>query len=173
MVFSATYGRGIFDYQLDPDHTGCYPIGDYDGDGVTCDLDCNDHDASIYPGAPDACDCVDKDCDPTTPDEGDADGDGSPTCEDCADMDAAVHPGAKDVCDDGVDQDCDGGDRACDGNTGGNTGDGDDNSGDDADGPYEHAYAGGCNCASAPGGGATTTGLVLLGLLGLVARRRA
>ncbi len=61
-----TYGRGIWDYQLDPDHEGCYPVQDYDGDGVMCDEDCEDHDATIFPGAEDVCgDDVDQDCDGT------------------------------------------------------------------------------------------------------------
>jgi photosystem II stability/assembly factor-like uncharacterized protein len=59
-----SYGRGIWDYQLDPAHEGCYPVQDYDGDGVLCDEDCEDHDASVHPGAEDVCgDGVDQDCD--------------------------------------------------------------------------------------------------------------
>jgi MYXO-CTERM domain-containing protein len=59
-----TYGRGIWDYQLDPDHEGCYPVQDYDGDGVLCDEDCEDHDATVFPGAEDPCgDGLDQDCD--------------------------------------------------------------------------------------------------------------
>ncbi len=59
----ATYGRGIWDYQLDPEHAGCYPVQDYDGDGVLCDEDCDDHDPAVLPGAEDICDDgVDQDC---------------------------------------------------------------------------------------------------------------
>ncbi len=59
-----TYGRGMWDYQLDPDHEGCYPVQDYDEDGVRCDEDCDDHDATVFPGADDPCgDGLDQDCD--------------------------------------------------------------------------------------------------------------
>lgn len=36
---------------------------DADGDGFDSDADCDDADASVYPGAPDACDSIDQDCD--------------------------------------------------------------------------------------------------------------
>ena len=52
---------------------------DGDGDGFTTDEDCDDADASSYPGAPETADGVDNDCDGIT-DEGtanyDDDGDG-------------------------------------------------------------------------------------------------
>ena len=67
-----TYGRGIWDYQLDPDGLGCFPPTDHDGDGVDCDLDCDDTDPDVYPGAPDKpCDGFDYDCNPLNdaPDE--------------------------------------------------------------------------------------------------------
>ncbi len=59
-----TYGRGIWDYQLDPEHVGCFPVQDWDADGVECDLDCDDHEPAVFPGAEDVCgDGVDADCD--------------------------------------------------------------------------------------------------------------
>jgi hypothetical protein len=39
------------------------PIPDADGDGTRADADCNDGDAAIHPGAEEACDGVDNDCD--------------------------------------------------------------------------------------------------------------
>jgi hypothetical protein len=36
---------------------------DEDGDGSACGRDCNDRDASVYPGAPELCDEADNDCD--------------------------------------------------------------------------------------------------------------
>lgn len=101
-----TYARGIWDYQLDPNHTGCYPVQDADQDGVGCDQDCDDHDPSRFPGATDLCDATDQDC--NLMGEADVDGDGSLGCVDCDDTRSDLFPGAEEVCGDGVDQNCDG-----------------------------------------------------------------
>ncbi len=120
--------------------------GDADGDGhggnqftaIACTAptgyvsiadDCNDLDASSYPGAQESCDLADNDCDGDI-DEGvlltwyaDADGDGygdafttaeactappghSANGDDCDDTTATTSPAAFEVCD-GVDNDCD------------------------------------------------------------------
>lgn len=149
-----TYGRGIWDYQLDADHVGCVPVQDYDGDGVDCESDCDDHEPAVYPGAADPCDGVDTDC--GGEEELDADGDGVLSCADCDDARATHYPGAAEVCGDGLDQDCDGQDTPC-----------------DVGGPADSEEPGGdrrCGCASAgpPGGAALLSGALLL----LVARRR-
>ena len=126
---------------LDLDGTGdaCDPCVDVDGDGYgdsidgSCDSDCDDEDATAYPGADEHCDGVDTDCDGTVDEDdaldastwyADADGDGygdpvgtATACtapsgyeadsSDCDDADATAHPGADEHCD-GVDTDCDG-----------------------------------------------------------------
>ena len=109
---------------------------DLDGDSVTdCDGDCDDANASIYPGAQEVCNGDDDNCDGTIDNnavdaqEGyvDADGDGFGNDDlpgegcigsgyaveggDCNDADASIYPGAEEIGDDGIDQDCDGEDE--------------------------------------------------------------
>ncbi|MBM4392252.1 MAG: hypothetical protein FJ090_14120 [Deltaproteobacteria bacterium] len=62
---------------------------DLDGDGYFTDTDCDDEDATVYPGASDDWyDGIDADC--GGDDDDDQDGDGSPVDEDCSDTDATV-----------------------------------------------------------------------------------
>ena len=97
------------------------------------DGDCDDADATAWPGAAETCDGADDDCDGTVDEDAtdagtwyrDADADGYGTagfpvvaCDapagtvadatDCDDLHAAAWPGAAEVCD-GLDNDCDGG----------------------------------------------------------------
>ncbi|MCB9744521.1 MAG: hypothetical protein H6741_10865 [Alphaproteobacteria bacterium] len=115
------------DYNCD----GSVGYADNDGDGYAACEECDDADASAYPGAAEVCDEADDDCDGDV-DEGvtstwwqDSDGDGygdpgveeeacsqptgfSANQEDCDDGDGAVNPGATELCN-AVDDDCDGG----------------------------------------------------------------
>ena len=116
---------------------GGTPLGcevDDDADGFVSTQcggdDCEDNDATMYPGAPDqTCDGKDNDCanngdgvdlfrdgesacggidadDDDYMDIGEGE-DGVPFIVDCDDSDAAIHPGATEICD-GLDNDCDG-----------------------------------------------------------------
>jgi hypothetical protein len=97
---------------------------DSDGDGYTpCQLDCDDGDPEISPGAEELCDGVDNNCNGKCDEGMDEDGDTFTPCKtmlveggkqcvrvplaDCDDLDPEVHPGAEEHCD-GVDNDCNG-----------------------------------------------------------------
>jgi len=83
---------------------------DNDGDGADAASDCNDHDASVYPGAADLLgDGADQNCDGVDGVDGDQDGEASVESggTDCDDTDDTVYEGASELCD-GEDNDCNG-----------------------------------------------------------------
>jgi MYXO-CTERM domain-containing protein len=89
---------------LQPAITGCGELTGF----VRNDDDCNDLHAGVHPGAEEACDGIDNDCDGAPgPDEVDADVDGDLACYECYDNDPSVYIGAPEPCD-GIDHDCDG-----------------------------------------------------------------
>ena len=130
------YSIALYPNQADCE-ANCFCPGvnpnDQDGDGVTNDLDCDDFNADVYPGAPELCDQLDNDCDgqidedlPTftyyfdNDNDGYGDGTNSITvCDevapggfttdntDCNDGAPTVFPGAPELCD-LLDNDCDG-----------------------------------------------------------------
>ena len=113
-------------------------IVDLDEDSFKAMDDCDDADASVFPGASETCDGVDQNCDGVPDDDAtdailwyrDADSDGHGDAEsednfvaceapsssysdlgdDCDDANADAYPGAHEVAYDDVDQDCDGAD---------------------------------------------------------------
>jgi hypothetical protein len=84
------------------------PDGDF---ATTCWPDCDETNALVYPGAYQACDGLNNNCDdpswPTVPpDESDSDGDSVSICDgDCDDTSASIFPGAPQLCD-GLNTDC-------------------------------------------------------------------
>ena len=80
---------------------------DVDGDGVSsCDGDCDDADADVFPGHEELCDGLDNNCNGVVDDARDDDGDGASVCDgDCDDRDPTRFPGRVEVCD-GGDLDC-------------------------------------------------------------------
>ncbi len=137
--------NGIVDDMADgsicDDGTIYYEDNDGDGSGgdvstapttVTTGGDCDDSDATAFPGNPEVCDGVDNDCDGTIDnlstgtctvyedtdgdgygDEVSTDGSGVTTGGDCDDTNPAVNPGAIEICGNTVDEDCSGADETC------------------------------------------------------------
>ena len=118
-------GGGVNDVDCDlGDPVDTFTIGCNDADddgygapgGPTCpsgqSTDCDDDDASIYPGAPQVCDGVNNNCSAAGwpglagTNEIDHDGDHRSACDgDCNDNNATIYPGAPQVCD-GVNNNC-------------------------------------------------------------------
>ncbi|MCB9674477.1 MAG: FG-GAP repeat protein [Alphaproteobacteria bacterium] len=170
---------------LDGDLHGSSAIADDDGNGVCTDGDeavlgddCNDGNATVWPGAPEQCDNLDNDCNGAVDDgvvdvtwyrDVDGDGFGSATTQvdcvqpagfvalggDCDDAVAAVFPGAgltaADV-QDGLDRDCDGFDECFtdgDGDGVGRSQIGDDDGDGNCDDAGESTLGTDCNDADA------------------------
>ncbi|MEJ7728782.1 MAG: S8 family serine peptidase [Polyangiaceae bacterium] len=148
---------------------------DVDADGafdVACGgTDCDDDAAAVLPGATEACNGIDDDCDGALgPGEDDADGDGELACAgDCDDGEAAMWSGASEDCGDGLDNDCDGDTDGADDDCA----DPNEATGAGASGAAQSepaALTGGCGCRSA--GRTHDGGLMALAMCALAVWRR-
>ncbi len=81
---------------------------DADGDRASACDDCDDADGFVFPGAAEACNGADDDCDGRVDEDWDADADGAAGCAgDCDDDDPTRGPTVPEACND-RDDDCDG-----------------------------------------------------------------
>ena len=116
----------VVDAFLDTDGDGTPDCAEVDADGDSFEgalgdgTDCDELDASVFPGASPVCDGVDTDCDGAVADGfADFDGDDLPDCVDdsdgdgfvdevdCQPLDPSAYPAAPEGCD-GIDTDCNG-----------------------------------------------------------------
>lgn len=98
---------GLVDEDLDLDGDG-WPDAYPNCAAVFGEVDCDDNDVSIFPGAPEVCDLEDNNCNGQIDENLDFDNDGFTSCEgDCQPLDPAINPTAFEDCD-GVDNNCDG-----------------------------------------------------------------
>jgi hypothetical protein len=115
---------------IDEDCNGSDLVVDIDGDGFTCDVDCDDSDPLINPDTPENfSNDIDDNCDGLINEiacyfdaDGDGFGAGSSTIEtvlcatigkvdndlDCNDSDVLINPDASEICGSGIDENCDG-----------------------------------------------------------------
>jgi len=110
---------GFIDEEFDLDGDSYYDPADPGCAATWTELDCDESDAGVHPGAPELCDAVDQDCDGDIDEDFDLDVDGwfdggEPDCAstytagtDCDDLAPATNPGAAESCN-GIDDDCDG-----------------------------------------------------------------
>ncbi|MBK8851271.1 MAG: T9SS type A sorting domain-containing protein [Saprospiraceae bacterium] len=101
-------GGGVSYFLIDDIKLGDFSAVDEDGDGFTSDVDCDDTNLAVYPGAVEIPNnSIDEDCDGIALII-DGDGDGFNSDDDCNDSVAAINPDAIEIPNNDIDEDCDG-----------------------------------------------------------------
>lgn len=104
-------GEGVVDGPWDQDgdgHMNDADLGCFESYGANR-LDCDDNDPEVNASRTEiACNGIDDDCNPDTPDIVDRDEDGSPACDDCDDENELRSPEYEEECWDSIDNNCNG-----------------------------------------------------------------
>jgi len=108
LIFSTTRRLTGEDTDNSSDVYAYYPVNDADGDGYAEDVDCDDNDINVNPGAMEVpYNAFDENCNGMGDDD-DLDNDGFLRDQECNDLDASINPAASEIFNNGVDENCNG-----------------------------------------------------------------